>query len=307
MSRHAFRMTAASMALIAGLGGAVLAQDATAPASPAPTGTTAADAATDAKLPALIEALGLQDIETRQGPRGGMKVEGDLAGGGEITAFVDADGALAMVKADDAALPQSLIDGVLPQAVRDSALIAQFATIEAVGARDGRVMVGGLDADGEELRAGFDEDGRLMRFGRGDDDREGRGPGGWGEGRGKGHEGRGPHRGEGAGDGDGPGHGRKGHGDEARGEHRGPGKGGFWGGGHEGRGGPDGMGPRDGARGPMIDAAALTKTLEDAGYSALSEPSPAGPRLLVEATNPSGEAVLLEVDPAGEVVRETAR
>lgn len=287
MSRKILGFTAASLAMAAGLGTATLAQDA-APA--APTGD----------LPAVLQALNLQNVEIRQGPRGGRKVEGDLSGGGEIEAFLDDQGNLVMVDTDDVAMPQSVLDAMLPPAVRDSGMLAQFAVIEKIGGRDGRVMVGGEDADGEDLRAAFDADGRLMRFGRGDDDegRRGRHEGGHGMKGGDRHgDGRGGMRGK-------DGHGRGGPGMDDHGK------------GRRGEGGP-GKGPMDGPRGAdgrpggmspgPVDTAALSSALEAAGYSAVGDARPAGPRLLVEATNPAGEAVTLEVDPAGEVLRETAR
>ncbi|MBU3032223.1 hypothetical protein [Paracoccus marinaquae] len=261
MSRQAFTIAAGSVALAAVLGTATLAQDA-APAAPA----------TD--LPEILGALNLENIEIDAGKRGGRKIEGDLPGGGEIEAFVDPQGKVMMIEADDVVMPQSVIDAMVPQAVRDSGILSQFAVIDRIGGRDGRLMIGGEDASGEDLRAGFDEDGRLMRFGRGDDDHDRR---------------------DGRRDRDDRMHGKRDH----------------------GRGGPD-MGPMGGPRGaagqpgdmpppPPFDAAALTEALTGAGYSGIGDPRPTGPRLLLEATNPAGEAVLLEVDPAGEVLRETAR
>lgn len=265
MSRYFMTLTAASAALIAGLGGAVLAQD----AAPTPT----------ADLPAALSTLDLQNVEIKPGRRGGSKIEADLPGGGEIEAFVDDQNNLIMVDTDDVAVPQSLIDTLLPQSVRDNDILSQFSTIEKIGGREGRFMVGGQDANGEDLRAGFDEDGRLMRFGRGDDDERGH----------KGREGRGGH---------------------GKGEH-----GGKHGKGDHGRGGPKDGGPRDGGpRGagdmpppPPVDAAALNQALTGAGYSDLGELRPEGRRMLIDATNAAGESVTLEVDPAGEVIRETAR
>lgn len=254
MSRTAFRLGAASLALIVGMGGAGFAQQAQAPA------------ATD--LPAALQALKLTDIEIKDGPRG-RKVEGDLPGGGEIEAFVDREGRIVMVDADDAGVPQSLIEALLPQAVRDSAILQQFSVIEKVGGRDGRFMVGGEDAGGEDLRAGFDQDGQLLRFGRGDDDdmRGGRdhGPRGHGHGHGK------------------------------------------WDGDKDDRGPGDRMRRGDMPMHAPIDLEAVTKTLGEAGYTDIGKPQPIGPRVSLPAKNPAGDAVLLEVAPDGEVLREIAQ
>lgn len=265
MSRKLLGIAAASLAMAAGLGTVSLAQD-------------AAPAAQPGDLPAMLQALNLQDVEVKQGPRGGRKIEGDLPGGGEIEAFVDAKGNVVMVEADDVDMPPSLLEALLPQAVRDNAMLSQFTEIERIGGFDGRVMISGEDASGEDVRAAFGEDGRLLRFGRGDDDDRRHG---W----------------------------REGHRGDDRGGDRGRMGGKDW---HHGKEGP-GRGPRDETRGPGhgmppgLDTAALTGTLEAAGYSALGDARPAGPRLMLEATNPAGEPVMLEVDPAGEILRETAR
>ncbi|MCF3974511.1 hypothetical protein [Paracoccus salsus] len=270
MSRNILKISAATLALVAGLGHAALAQ-----------GTAPVTAADD--LPAALRALNLEAVQIRQGPRGGRKIEGDLPGGGEIEALVNDRNDLVMVEVDDIAMPQPLLEALLPQTVRDNDILTQFAQIERVGGRDGRFMVSGEDADGTDLRAGFDQDGRLLRFGRDEDDhgkRGKRGMGGHREGRGGDH---------GAWNGKGGDRQMRGVGDEMR-------------------GGPEGRRSPDGLRGmPPIDRQALNERLGGAGYTELAAPRPAGPRLLVDATNPAGEAVTLEVDPAGEVIRETAR
>lgn len=253
MSRNFLARSAGSLALIAALGTAAMAQD----TNPAP--------ASD--LPEALSALDLQDLEIDQTRRGGRRVEGELPGGGEIMAMIDAENALMMVKAEDAALPQSVIDALLPQSARDNEIIAQFSVIDAVGGREGRVMVGGQDADGDDIRASFDEDGRLVRFGRGDDDRDG--PGDRKRG---GRQGR---------------HGDDGHGRRGGQEMRGQGSG-------------NGMGPQ-------FDTAALSTALTDAGYTEIGDPAPTGPRMAVDAVNAAGEPVTLEIDRDGEVIRETAR
>ncbi|SNT71641.1 hypothetical protein [Paracoccus seriniphilus] len=276
MSSKIFTMTATSIALIAGLGTSAFAQD----------------NAQSVELPGVLQALELTDVDVKKGPRGAQKIEGDLPGGGEIEAILDKENNVLMIRGDDAALPQSVLDEMLPQAVRDNDILSQFAVIDQVGGREGRAMVGGQDADGEELRAGFDADGRLMRFGRGDEDHAGK--------RGDRH-----HRDEGRGD-----HhrGGKGHGMDKRGDMHGK-RGDH---GPEGRPGPDGRpGPeaRHGDDRPMprIDVDAIGEKLNDAGYTEIGKPRPAGPRIEMEATNPAGETVILEVDRNGEVLRELAR
>lgn len=219
-------------------------------------------------LPAALNALNLQNVEIDQTRRGGRKVEGDLPDGGEIDAFIDSQNNVMMVEADDVAMPQSLVEALLPQAVRDNDIMSQFAIIDRIGGRDGRFMVGGENADGQELRAGFDADGRLLRFG-GEDDRRGMRGHRWGRGD----------------------HGRMmGKGDWGHGFRSGTG------------GGRMGEGQM-----PPIDTGPAIQSLNGAGYSELSSPRPAGFRMLIDATNPAGEAVTVEVDPSGQVIRETAR
>lgn len=281
MSSKFLKLHVAALAMVAGLGATAFAQDTQAPAGD--------------QLPAVLNALNLQNVEAKQGPRGGRKIEGDLPGGGEIEAFVDSDNNPVMVEAEDVALPQSLIDALLPQSVRDSDILSQFAEIDRVGGRDGRFMVAGEDADGEDLRAGFDADGRLLRFGRGDDDH---GKRGWREHR---NEDRADKRQGGR-------HGEMRHGEMRQGEkrHEMRGEGRMRGDGPQGEG-PQGDGPRSGGRMPMVDTAALNDTLSGAGYSEITQPRPTGPRLQLDAVNPAGEAVTLEVAPDGEVIREIAR
>jgi hypothetical protein len=293
MTRKSVGGSVAIIALVAAFGSAVSAQDAqpTAPAqtpaqTPAPT-----PAERMAELPQVIRDLGLTDIESKPS-RHGTRIEGDLPGGGELEALLNPAGKPVMVEVDDAELPAALRDAILPQSVRGNAILSQFATIEKIGTRDGFVMIGGEDAGGKDLRAGFDPDGQLMRFGRDDDDRP-RGPREMHRrGDGSRHMEGGHHDGRA---------GWKGHGDDdgrgsRHGFHGGDGQ-------HEGR-----PAERGGMMRPApIDQAAVSKTLETAGYSQIEAPRPAGPRLLLDAVNPSGEKVMIEVDPAGEVVRELAR
>ena len=58
---------------------------------------------------------------------------------------------------------------------------------------------------------------------------------------------------------------------------------------------------------PANVEAALRQTLSDDGYTRIGAIDRNGPRLAVEATNPEGEAVTLELTAKGELMRETAR
>ena len=298
MSRFHLGTSAAILAMIGAVGTGALAQD-QAPAQtetpPAVPAAPAAQTTPDAQaLPDALAALNLTDLEIEAGKRGGREIEGDLPGGGDIEAFVDSEGNLVMVEVDDAPMPQSLIDMMLPQTVRDNAILGQFTTIEKLGRFDGQVMIDGEDDTGEDLRAGFDAEGRLLRFGRDDDD----GP----------RFGKGPRRGDHAEHGD---HGPRGM--EKMREGRGPGMKGPHGGPKWGDDGPRGEHRRgEGPAGgpppqPPVDQAAIDKVLGDAGYTDLAAPRPAGPRFVLDAVNPSGETVMLEIDPRGDILREVAR
>ena len=56
-----------------------------------------------------------------------------------------------------------------------------------------------------------------------------------------------------------------------------------------------------------FDSVAVNQQLIQAGYGNFGFLRAEGPRLMLEATNPQGEPVTLELDRQGEVVRETAR
>ena len=288
MQRNILKRSVAGLALAAMLGGAALAQTTApaapqaqttqtapaAPATPVPT-TPAPNAAMTAEtLPEALRSLNLTELEIKRARQGGSRIEGDMADGTEIDAYVDDAGTLRMIRADDdAALPESVTGAMIPQAVRDNAILSQFATVSAVGLRgDGTIMISGEDEAGEELRAGFNEDGTLMQFGRGDDDRD------RGERRGKGH-----------------GHGKdKGHGKGME----------------KGHGGDDRRGdmPRgDGPQGAALTVDAARQALTDAGYTDIGAVLLDGPRTLAEAVNRAGETVTVTLNPRGEVVRETAR
>lgn len=235
----------------------------------------------EAALPAAMRdnpAMALferyEEIRVRPGH---IEVKGWQASGEDIEVKFAPDNRLIEIEADDATLPQPIIDAILPQTVRGSEVIAQFATIDEIKAEYGRFEVRGEDAGGEDMRAQFDEAGTVLRFTRagegrdGDHRRDDRGP------RGDDHRGDGPR-------GDGP------RGDGPRGD------------------GPRGNGPRaDGPAAPQFDTVEANQRLSQAGYTALGLLRQDGPRVLLDATNPQGEAVTLELDPRGQLVRETAR
>lgn len=305
MTRTTLRHSISALALSALLGSVALAQTAPAtapeaPAATAPAPATAPVAITAETLPAPLAALGLTDVEIETGKRGGTKVEGDLPDGTEIEAMIDWEGTLRHVEAeDDAALPPSLIETLIPATVRAQAIMADFATINEVGVMPMGVMVGGTDAAGEKLRAGFAQDGTLIRFGRGEM-AEGHGKGGKGgkHGEGRGAKGEGRH---------GKGEGRGGHGHDhgAMGGQMGGMPGAF--GAMTGMQGMSGMGGGMGQAPAPLDDAAATAAATAAGYTALGTITRDGPRTLIEAVNPAGETVTVELNPRGEVVRETAR
>ncbi|WP_405406117.1 hypothetical protein [Paracoccus sp. Ld10] len=240
--------------------------------------------------------------EIRQTPRH-LEIAGWQEDDTEVQARFAPDNTLVQIATDGTALPQPIIDAMLPQAVRGNEIMAQFASIEGIMAEYGHFGVKGEDADGQEMRAAFDDAGTVLRFGRDDDRRDDRN----GHNRDRGPRGDRP-------DGDGPrgdgprGDGARGdrpHGDGPRGDR------------HNGDG-PRGDRPNDGgnrgngARGDMppaaqLDAAAASQRLTEAGYSDLGTMQQKGPRVMLDATNPDGETVTLELDRQGQLVRETAR
>lgn len=230
-----------------------------------------------AALPAEIRdtpamALFARVEEIKRTPRH-LEVKGWQENGAEIEAKFAPDNSLTEVETDDTALPQPIIDAILPQAVRGNEVMAQFGMIEEIKAEFGRFEVKGEDAGGQEMRAAFDEAGAVLRFGRDDDRRGGRERG---EDRGP----RGDHRGP--------------HAEGPRGDHRGEGT--------RADGPGRGMPPA-----PQFDTVAANQRLTQAGYSAFGIMRQEGPRVLLDATNPNGETVTLELDPQGQLVRETAR
>ncbi len=180
MSR-ALKSTVAALAFagVMGMPLAALAQTAEAPAETAP--ATQPTEASEA-LPPLLQQLNLSDVKIKEDRRG-KKVRGQTADGAEIRAFVDDQGNVRGVMADDkVALPDAVVQQMLPEAVRNQGTLSQFATISAVFSAERGVMVGGVDANGQQLRAGFSQDGTLMRFGRGEEAGRGEGKHGhWGK------------------------------------------------------------------------------------------------------------------------------
>lgn len=207
-----------------------------------------------------------------------IEVDGRHTDGTEISVRFATDGTLTGLDYDDGAIPAPVVQSLLPQSVQSAEELSQFATINEIVGRDGFFTVEGEDSSGEDMKAEFDQDGQLLRFGR-DGGREGRDRDREHRRGDRGDRGDRDHRG-----GD--------HGDEAH------------------RGGPDG-GPDGGPRAAAIpadfDAAGVNQRLTQAGYTAFGFLHMDGPRILLDANNPQGETVTLELDPQGEVVRETAR
>lgn len=272
MSRDKFLGATAIIAVIASIGGGVMAQTgAQQDQRPANSSARAGQLA----LPPELEALDLQNIESKIRRGGFREIEGRTGDGTEIEARVDNSGKLIGVEADDGPLPQALIDSLLPQSIRDNEVMKQFAVIEEIGSRREMLGVKGEDALGEDMFALFDQDGRLLRFGRDDVDKR--------------PDGKRMHR-EGR-------HWGSDHGDGTREIHKrrlapGPDR--------------DNGGPR---RMPALEfeSSEVNKQLSDAGYGEFGFLHMDGPRILLEATNPQGEPVTLELDPKGEIIRETAR
>lgn len=271
-----------ALGLMGVLGGGLAFAQTVAPA------TEAAPAAAQVQIPAILQGDGFADVQAKPGRRGGLFVEGSLtATGKDFDAMVNSDGNLVgMRTAAGAALPQSVIDALLPEAARANPILSEIAVLNAIGSRDGAVMVGGQDASGDEVRIGFAADGELVHFDRGERAKRGKGMGGDRDGKGP----RGD-RGDKGGRGD--------HGDHGR---MGPRDGGSR------DGGPRDGGARNGGQPPApVDEAALRSAVEGAGYTELGDIARADRGLAIEALNPQGEAVLVIVTPSGEVVRETAR
>lgn len=290
------KASVAAMALLAILGpGLVQAQTAPTPAEP-----PAATAPATVALPEILQGDAFTEVTSRLGRRGGLMVEGTIAETGKsFDAMVNGEGQLVgMRTAEGAALPAAVVEALLPEAARTSPILPEIAVLNAIGVRDGAVMAAGQDASGEDVRLGFSAEGELMHFDRGErDGREGRA--GW-----MGRDG-GPRGDRGGFHGDKGRHGD--HGDHGERGDKGP-RGERGDRGDRGEGGaPEGRRGGDMPPPPPIDEAALRGALETGGYTAVEDLRPTPDGIVVEATNPQGEDVLVVVTPAGEVVRETAR
>lgn len=247
----------------------VLAQQA-APEAPAQSAPQEAPAAT-VTLPQALQEAGLTDVTSSPMRRGGgTRINGTLPDGTKIGAFVDASGALRGLRGqDDAALPAALVEALVPQNIRENPIYDQLGQLRGIFVNQDGIMLAGADAQDNRVRAAFSQDGTLIRFGRG----EGGMRRGFGEHRDK-AEGRRGWKGD-KGDRD-----RRGFRQERWEE-------------------------RQGFR--AIDEAALRQSLTDGGYSDVGTITRMGPRIAVEAVNPEGEAVSVELDPKGEVLREINR
>lgn len=254
----------------------VLAQQETPAAPAAPAQSSQQQAVT---LPEALQGAGLTDVTSKPMRRGdGTRIQGTLPDGNKIDAMLDASGTLRGLRSQsEAALPAALTGGLLPQAVRDNPIFGELTQLQGIFVGERGIKLAGIDAQKNRVHAAFAPDGTLVRFGRGDDEGRGFGRGMDGD---HGHDGKG--RGGKHGDRDGK---RRGHDDD---DHR--------------------RGDRrdDSARQP-VDEAALRQTLSDDGYTRIGAIDRNGPRLAVEATNPEGEAVTLELTAKGELMRETAR
>ena len=234
----------------------------------APAATPEAPAAQSAPV-ALPPALANLGLTdvTQKDARRGKLIDAKL-NGTDFRAFTDAAGTLRAVMMKDAALPQPVLDALLPQPVRGAQIAGQFAEIHGLRLGEGDFGIMGKDSAGERMHAVFAEDGTLKRFGRGDGPRMGD-KGGFDKGK-------------------------KGFGKDHKGGKKGDRR--------DGR-----TGDRAGPMGTPLDDAALREAATAAGYTNLGEIAAAGPRRMINATNPQGEAVTVEIAPNGKVLRETAR
>ncbi|MGP9804164.1 hypothetical protein [Paracoccus sp. NSM] len=294
----------------------------------------AAGPALSQDLPPLLQGLDLGSLGVETKRDGEREYEGRLPDGTEIEARFDLAGNLVKLEADDGTLPAPLIEAALPEPVRAHPGIALLARVTEIETDSRYLEIEGRDADGAEMKLRFDpssarligaqtergalpqalvdeilppavrnaeifgtfaslngiraegdryglrgRDGSGARMGaqldasgavlrfRGDDDDD--------HPRGRMHD-RMKERMEGRMEG--RDHGR-------HGEHRHP------------MGGPA----------AQIDTVAISQRLSDAGYGGFGLLQQRGPRLSLQATNPDGEPVTLELDPGGEILRETAR
>lgn len=267
--------------------------DSAAPAIPSTTNERTPSTATPspAALPAALADLGITDATVTQGKRGGQRVRGTLPNGAAFMGFLDDEDQLRGLRVgNDAALPADILTRLVPQAVRDASTYAEVATVTAVMIGDEGVMLAGTDTAGQPVRAAFATDGTLQRFGRGE--------------MGRSKDGRHGMRGDGADRRDGDR--RGGHGDDGKRGDRD----------RDGQQMRDDAGDRDGRRGAgpragegpaALDQAAARAALDAAGYTQPGESRQEGGRILIDAVNPSGENVTVELNRQGAVIRETAR
>lgn len=247
--------------------GIAAAQDAPATDTPAVQGQTGT---VELAIPELLQDDAFADVESRSGRRGGLMIEGSIVESGkDFDAMVNSDGELVGIRtAEGSALPVAVVEALLPEAARANPVLSEITELNAIGTRNGAVMIGGQDAAGDQVRIGFDAEGQLQHFDRGE--RGGKRM------RGDSHGARGAKRG-------GDDHGQR----DGR-----------------ARRGGEGATPMP----PPVDEAALRSAVEAAGYTDLGETLQGrGRGIAIDAVNPQGETVTVFVSPRGEVIRETAR
>ncbi|MTH79672.1 hypothetical protein [Paracoccus aestuariivivens] len=267
MSRF-FTSSVAATALMALLAGSAVAQEA-APAHATEAGQSEAKAPVE--LPQVLRDIGLTDVKSKA-TRHGQRVSAKLPDGSDINALLDDKGELRGLRAGrGSVLPANLIERLVPQPVRNQPIYGELGKINAIFLGDKGVMLSGRDAQSKPVRAAFAEDGTLMRFGRGDERGMDMGPDHGPKGHGKGH-----------GDRD---HKDKDHGDRDHKRHD----------------------RQDGADATPPTPDEVRAGLEDAGYTDIGQILQQGRVTIAQATNPEGEAVLVELGPKGRVVRELNR
>lgn len=343
MSRAFLTRSAAAIALAAAIGGAALAQDATPAASPELPEALSALNLTNIE----VETGKRGGTKVEGDLPGGGEIEAMIDPDGNLMMVRSDEAALPQSLIDALLPENLRSNEILPQFAVIEAVGGREGNFMIGGRdSDGEEIRAGFDEDGRLMRFGRGDDDRGERgFGRGEHRGEGRGQGRGehggkgrgehrGEGRGAGGE-HGPygdgehwkeHRGEmqGQGQGKGPMNGEHG---QMRGQGKGPmggqpgqmqgqGKGPM--GGQPGQMQGQGKGPMGGQPGEMrqqgqmqngmqFRAEEMNKALSDAGYTDLGAPTPLGPVMQVEAVNPAGEPVILDVESDGNIIRESAR
>lgn len=270
-----------AMTAILGMPVATMAQTASgaptneAPAATAPAQTpaqtpAAPETAAPVALPQLLQDLALGDLSTRTDRRGGLRVSGKLADGNTLKAMVDN-------AENGGALRGAIVEGegALPQSLSD-ALIPQAVRDQQIFGQFATIS-GAFSGERGVMVMGKAADGEGLRAGFSADGTLMR-------------FGRGGDMGPGGGD-----HGKWDHGDRRGGKH-----------GDNDRHGRRGDRPEH-RRGAALSDEAAAAAATAAGYTAPGTVTREGPRTLIQATNPQGESVLLELGPKGDVVRETAQ